>query len=529
MAALKHTPEKIQAAYIENGGNVSATARQVGCDRGTVKKYCGARPIAGGRVHMENSERRALPTKGLKTYLITSAQNNTHLFERGWDNLMALAAHTKAEVLVGSYSYDVASYGKLAVKRGTVRKHSDLWFDERVLPMLEASDRNIELAPGLVWCGRSNTLPTASRPLQGFESYTGRASGIFPHAKVAMDSIASGKEEATKFNYTTGTVTQLNYIQKTAGIRAEHHHAYAALIVEVTPSGSWYVRQVHLSRDGTLHDLDRKVENGKVTTGNPVEAITWGDIHECELDPVVRQLAWGKGGMLDTLHPRFQFMHDLVDFRARNHHERFNPHRRFELHVKGQESVEAELRDCSKFLHEAGREWCKTLVVDSNHDNALTRWLKETDWRDDMVNAEFYLRAQAEVLKNIRLGNDEFHLIEHVLRELGCPRGVQFLREDESFILCRDARGGIECGMHGHLGLDGAKPSARSFTKMGRKANTAHTHKAGIVDGVYTAGHSSNGRQRYRRGPSSWSWSEIVTYPNGKRAIVTMWDNAWRG
>ena len=55
-----------------------------------------------------------------------------------------------------------------------------------------------------------------------------------------------------------------------------------------------------------------------------------------------------------------------------------------------------------------------------------------------------------------------------------------------------------------------------------------HTHQAGIYDGVYTAVTSSVLDLGYNRGPSSWSHSHIVTYANGKRAIITIWNGKWR-
>ena len=82
--------------------------------------------------------------------------------------------------------------------------------------------------------------------------------------------------------------------------------------------------------------------------------------------------------------------------------------------------------------------------------------------------------------------------------------------------------------MHGHLGANGARGGANGFAKMGRKANVGHSHSAGIHDGIYTAGTSSDLDLRYNSGPSSWSHSHIVTYPNGKRAIITIWKGRWR-
>jgi hypothetical protein len=155
--------------------------------------------------------------------------------------------------------------------------------------------------------------------------------------------------------------------------------------------------------------------------------------------------------------------------------------------------------------------------------------LREADYRNDHINAIFFLTAQLRYYRSIKNKEPNFHLVEWALKELGCPEDIIFLQEDESFITCKDCSDGIENGMHGHLGLNGARGSPTGFSRMGRKANTAHTHSASIIDGVYTAGLSALMDQGYNKGPSSWSQSHILTYPNGKRAIITMFANRWRG
>ena len=80
----------------------------------------------------------------------------------------------------------------------------------------------------------------------------------------------------------------------------------------------------------------------------------------------------------------------------------------------------------------------------------------------------------------------------------------------------------------GYLGPNGAQGGANAYAKMGRKANVGHTHQAGIRDGIYTGGTLSYLDLGYNRGPSSWSHSNIITYVNGKRTIITMWNGKWR-
>lgn len=507
-----------------------AVARELDLPRTTVRRIIDKaeplKPLAGGSPTGLTHKRRPTPKTGVRRYICTCAQNNTYVHEPAWRAIKALAEHYDAEILVSRFAYNRNAFTQ-PEKPGTGGlTDDDLWYDEELMGYV--NDERIELAPGLMWCGEMNILPTAVSPLSGFDTYTGRRSGIFPHVKVALKSIPSGKDEGTKLNFTTGTVTQMNYIQKKAGLKAEHHHVYGALLVEVDSKGRWYCRQLNVDGDGVLYDLDLKVEDGKVTSGSRVEAINWGDVHVAQIDPGVADMAWGPGGMIDTLRPLYQFMHDTVDFRPRNHHDVGNPHAMFQRFVEGEDSVEDELRDVVHHLEFADRPWCEMVVVDSNHDNAFTRWLREADYRKDPPNAVFFLEAQLRKYQAIRDGDENFHLVEWALRRLGCPEDVRFLREDESFVILHERGWGIECGMHGHLGPNGSRGTPRGLRRMGRRANTGHTHSTEILDGMYVAGTSTKLDVGYNKGPSSWTHSHIVTYPNGKRAIVTMYGGAWR-
>ena len=498
-----------------------------------------------GRVYALSSLVMAVPPKHrVSTYLLTCAQNDTRLHEPLWENLQVLADHYDAQIMVARFTYDKRGQAaqldkKVAIGKTSGAKAQDMVWDNRIPVECFADDR-VELAPGLLWCGEQNISPTAIRPLSGLEAYTGRKSGIFPHVKLAMESVATHKGEGTKFNYTTGTVTQRNYIQRKAGLKAEFHHCYGALLVEVDSDGTWFCRQINADSEGTVHDVDVRVEKGVLATGNHVEAINWGDIHAIQTSPQVDRLAWGEGGIFEVLGPKYQFMHDLLDFRARNHHELKDPHKMFERHVQGQDDVAREVRLTAEWLAEKAalsRE-CQTVVVHSNHDAALERWLRETDFRQDPLNAEFYLKAQLAKYCAIRDGDTNFDMLEWACQNaLGLEGAedyrlesetIKFLRKDESFIICPDANGGVECGMHGHLGPHGSRGSAGAFARMGRKSNVGHTHRAGIVDGVYTAGTSSELDLGYNVGPGAWSWTHVVTYPNGKRALYTMYGGKWR-
>ena len=534
----KVTTEQVAASFTKNSGNVSAAARELGITRATVRKALrktelAKKPLVGGdNKGYSKTTKARLPEKGcVKTYICTSAQNNTKVNKPFWEALLALADHYAAEVLVGTYSYNQNNFGKLAVKRN--KKNAveyELWFDPYLKEYM--NDKSIELANGLVWCGEMNILPTAVNPLAGLETYTHRKSAIFPHAKVAMRSIATMQGEGTKLNFTTGTVTLKNYIQKKEGIKAEHHHRYAALVVEVNHDGAWWVRQIGWSnKSDVLQDLDVVVKDGKVTTGNFVEAITWGDLHATHAEPWVVDCSMD---MLDTLKPRYQFLHDILEGTSINRHvikHSPDPHYSYNRWLRGYHRVDAELAKSVEVVKRYQRDWSEIIVPDSNHDGWwLKSWLSKYDYRYDPANAELFLDLQKWFYAEIKrltpegLSHKDVNITQHVMEQFGL-QGVKFLLADESFTICGKK---IECGMHGHLGANGKPGSPQGLSIIGRRANTGHTHSAGIWNGLYVAGTTSKLKWSYTYGPSSWSHSHIVTYPNGMRSIVTMWKGKWR-
>ena len=496
------------------------------------------KPSIEGRVRAIQTRAFELPKKGkVNRYIFTSAQNNTRLHKPLWENLLALAEHYGAQIHIGRFTYSKLGLGAKGDKANFVTKQSQnlqgtdtmVWAEE-----LDnyVNDERCEIAPSLVWCGEWQRLPTTMRPLSGFETYTGRKSAIFPHVKMDMVSVASGKYEPTKFNFCTGTVTMRNYIQKGAGLRAEFHHHYGALLVEVDSDGIWFTRQLNADSEGTIHDLDLRIADGEVTTGNSIEAITWGDIHVSQRDLTVEKLS---SEMVKVLRPRYQFFHDVLDFRSRNHHERFDPFKQFKRYTDGQDNVRDEVQITMDYIEERAIEaedvGGEVIVVDSNHDRALEQWLRERDWRHDPVNMVFFMESVLAKLISIQDLDECFHMVRYWWFELADdfrPTNVMFLDEDESFIICEDANGGIECGMHGNLGINGSRGGSAQFAKMGRKANVGHSHAAGIHDGVLTAGTSSNLDMGYNRGPSTWSHNHILTYPNGKRSLSSMFAGKWR-
>lgn len=461
-------------------------------------------------------------------YILTSAQNNTDLHEGTWNNLLALADYYGAKIFVSTFLYarNTQYQRKLDKRRHVIGKADAVWYDPRIVPYI--NNVRTEIAKGLVWCGELNISPTAARPLNRLEVYTGRASMIIPHPRHSMQPIATFDGD-TKLNYTTGTVTLRNYIQRKEGFVAEFYHTYGAVIVEVDEDGHWWVRQLNADSDGMIQDWDVIVKDGKITTGNPVEAIQPGDLHVEIMDPVAKKVVFGKGGMVDQLRPKYLFAHDLIDMGRRSHHNKKDPFAGLVAHVSGQESVKNAVDQVRDFLKEIKRDFMTTVVVPSNHDEHLDRWVNENNGLWDPPNAAYWSWLANQKAQYIEAMGTKPNLLWLAVTlpykgDFEKDYNVNFLDVGKSFVTCRDHGGGIENAMHGHAGVNGSRGSLKGFANMGRRSNTGHGHDGGADGGAFKAGTMTGMKIGYNdAAPSSWTQTLIVTYPSAKRTLVTIY------
>ena len=456
------------------------------------------------------------------TFVFTCAQSNTLLNDAFWDSLMHLVTDRDAELHISRITYNKANHGKNSVKPGTKKStdNDDLWFDPRIEQYL--SDESVYITKDLVWNGDLNISPTRVNPLTGFQNHGRGASVIIPHNKMAMKSFPTMKNKDPIYAYSTGTVTQRNYIEKAAGQKASLHHVYGALLVEVDEHGNWWARQLNADGDGTIYDLYHKYTPEGVSQIDRVSTITHGDLHGTKVNTGILE---SMSAVVDALYPENQVFHDTVDFQPRNHHNIKDPHFLHEQYNSPHgDEVEHEFAYISSLM--AGwlaRPNTKHWIVTSNHDQAIEGWLRNTSALYDPPNMEFWLRLNLEGAKCRRKGFKHLPFKTTMLEHLPKNYHWYVVEEDESLVICD-----IEHGMHGHLGPNGARGTPANLRTAG-KANTGHTHSAGIIDGVYTAGVFGNLDMGYNKGLSSWSHSFIITYPNGKRTICTFRDGkAWR-
>lgn len=456
--------------------------------------------------------------KEAKTFLITAAQNATPVHEAWWRTIGQLVKHRKAELLVVPVRY------KNPTSQWSGSADNAEWWDPKVRNYLW--NVNHKLNANLMLLAAFKIQPTASDPLTGAEALSHEQSGIIGHTKLHMRSVPTPASRMAKILTTTGACTVENYTDSRAGRIGEFHHSLSAVIVEVEGK-QFHLRHVHFNaKTSTCMDLETcYTPDGHARAPRPL-ALVMGDTHVDSICPKVYEATFGKGGIVDTLKPEHLIWHDLLDAYSCNPHHVGNP---FNLVAKarhGRSSVEAEVRRAIAFVRNNTPDNALSVIVGSNHNDFLRRWIIRTDWRTDPLNAQFYLDTAAAMVRGTKMsikGTEYPDPFAYWFRLAKIPRSI-VLDEDESFVL-----GGIVLDMHGDRGPNGSRGSIRNLRRIGAKSFIGHSHSPGIDEGCYQVGTSTHLRLEYNHGASSWLNAHGLLHADGKRQIIFIIDGHWRG
>lgn len=472
-------------------------------------------------VAVPGSFQRALNPKATR-FIVTAAQNATPVHPQWWATLEAAARDLKAELLVIPLRYK----NPTSQWSGSQR-NAEHWCRE-VRPYLW--NVRHKLNRNLMVLGDIKIQPTASSPLTGADALSHAASGIIGHTKVQLRSIPTPSQRMAKLLMTTGACTVENYTDSRSGRIGEFHHSLSAVIVELDGS-RFHARHVHCSNDGgTAYDLDKVwtpngVRSG-IVAGHGVTALVMGDTHVRFIDPAVEAATFGKHGMVNTLRPRNLVWHDVLDSYSCNPHHVGNPFVAVAKANARMGNVQDEVNEAIEFIRRRTPKWGNSIVVGSNHDDMLRRWVIRNDWRNDPINAAFYLETALAMVRGTKMGKGGAEYPDPF--RYWCDKaesvGVRVLGEDESLVLA-----GVELGMHGDRGPNGARGSAKNLRRIGVRSFIGHSHSPAIDEGCYQVGTSTRLRLEYNKGPSSWLNAHGILHRDGKRQIVVIVDGKWRG
>jgi hypothetical protein len=444
-----------------------------------------------------------------KRYIITAAQNATPIHPAFWATLKRAAKYLEAELVVipGRYKNPTSIWSK--------NSRENEWWDPAVVPYL--CKGRISLNERIMILGDVKVQWAKAFPLRRLDALTKGMSGIVGHPNRALRSVATPQHKQPKIMFTTGACTKRNYTDSENGKMGGFDHCLGALIVEIDGDMFW-ARQLNADKFGGFIDLDKEFTPTDVHEAERALSLTPGDIHERWILPQVVQATFdAPDSIVKFLHPQYIVFNDLTDSHARNHHHKDDWITQVAKQKAGIESVREEIEDSVRFVNQKTPADCQAIVVISNHHEAIVRWLKETDFRKDPVNAIFYLETALAVAKSAERGTGGIEYDDPFIlhAQKSANRNVRFLKQGESFTLKR-----VEYALHGHQGPNGVRGSTNNLSKLGEKVTKGHSHAAEIIGGCYSAGVCTGPLEYEGGGPSNHSNSHVIQYANGKRAII---------
>jgi hypothetical protein len=337
---------------------------------------------------------------------------------------------------------------------------------------------------------------------------------------------------------TTGAITDplyngKHYIHKRSDEIAENDHVLGAVILEksvgqalslgLPASGFFHPRHIEFVRERHgFTDLDSFYSIDAIKN-QKVDSLIFGDVHVGDTDPKIEILF---RPLIRRLKPNYLIFHDFFNGHSVNGHDR---HRRLTLAQDAEASrlnLESELRANAAFLNAvlAISPHTRAVIVPSNHNFWLDRWLDEGAYFNDPINAR--LGHQLALVK--LQGHSPY---QYALENFGLDKAkrsrIIFLGPGESFRRGPPGRQ-VELGVHGHMGINGAKGSLRSLMKTSDRIVFGHVHTDQRWNGSVSVGTSTKLHLRYNRdGLSNWIQTLATVSVEGEIQVVQLQGDEW--
>jgi transcriptional regulator NrdR family protein len=450
--------------------------------------------------------------KSNERLIVTSAQNNAPVLEDFWNCLKTYSEAFDAGIMVIPVRYKTVN---------SMEEQENIEYADVLKPYL-VENRVVFPEHKLVIDGSIRIAATAENPLSGFDPLSKGNSLIVGHAQIQQRTLPRLSEDYPPILSTTGSVTAKRYSATKAGQKAEFNHSFSAMILEFDGA---VVHMRHLNYDPVEHcfyDLDTKSTATDFSIGHSIEAIVTGDEHAVFADPVVVEATYGSNGLVSLLKPKYIVRHDELDAYAVSHHHQKSLFTQYSKVFSDMGCITKELDKTIEHVNRTTPSGSTNVIVQSNHNEHLMKWLNEADPRKDLRNAKIYHWFAYHMMDAIDNGTktpDPFELYSR--GKFDVP--VIFTNRSDGFSIK-----GVECGSHGDVGNGGARGNRKSFSILPQKTIIGHSHSPGIEKSCYQTGTSSILRLEYNQSASSWHHAHCLIHCNGKRQMVYITNGKFR-
>lgn len=479
-----------------------------GASERTIRRWCSEKLDLAEKVELEPEQyTQAKKRKFDKTkdcFFITWGQNNTDVHKPFYENMEALAYEYGADIhiILGRYRNPTSVD---ETKREKSEADKVFWHKE-IIKYADANRHDIHKHLSIM--SDIKIHPTATNPMSEMQGISRSNSCIFGAPKVQMEMIPVLDGNRPKMMLSTGSVTINNYSDSKSGKKGEFHHMLGFCIVEIKDDDTFFVRQVTADdKTGNFSDLYYRVENGKVSRLKNIEAIILGDIHYGHHDQVVLDSTME---LLKQLKPKHVVLHDVFDGASISHHDMKDPFAQYAKEIAGTNDLQKEIDGMMDGL-KVFEKFNNVVIVRSNHDDFLDRWLKNGDWtkQPTFKNSRLYMQLSDNLLAQHGVGNVIGVIPELIKKRF--PKFITLGRSDSYRV-----KGGWELGQHGDVGANGSRGSLLQFRRLNTKMVVGHYHSPGRKDGALAVGTSTKMRVGYNIGPSSWAQSHVIIHEDGR-------------
>ena len=207
------------------------------------------------------------------------------------------------------------------------------------------------------------------------------------------------------------------------------------------------------SSDGSFNDIYFHVENSKITLNDKIPGIVLGDIHLYDTDEKIMDVT---KTLLDDLHPEHVVIHDIFNGVSISHHDNNNIIKQYRKFLNGKLSLSEEINYMCDWVEKMQKY--NLVIVKSNHDEFLDKWIINGEWKMNITNALEYVNYAKLLLDN----DADNGIIPYILNQKFS--NVKTLKRDESFKIS-----GWEVGTMEMLGTNGKLGKFTLFNKLNLK------------------------------------------------------------
>ncbi len=373
----------------------------------------------------------------------------------------------------------------------------------------------------------ANLLVSAKqiKPLTGLARHgENKSSWVYASPKQFLEIIPTSVniDRSPKAIMTPGAITMPNYendkymSQRTSYI-AERDHVMGALIIEIEDDKKFHYRPVQANAAGEFVDFGlRYFPDG--TTSSESCTLVLGDWHSGSTAPeVIASLPQ----LIEDANVKDIVVHDIFDGKSVNHHILNQPLKLAKRAMDGEDNLEEELIQVGNDINMFHNLIDGTLVVvKSNHDEWLERYLNEGSYTKDSTNHRLCLELAIAYLDGempLKFGVENYGYVEE-------PDRVLWLdRNDEHKIA------NMELGQHGDMGTAGKPATLESIEKDVGCAVVGHIHSPAIMRGVFRVGTSTSLQLDYnKKGASSWMHTHALVANDGSVQLINLIGGKYR-